>query len=179
MIPGGPHTAWVDLKGQLSNPGEKLETLGLQGSRASRRRRVGPDLASEEVDSGSKDGTSEEKGQHSNPVSPRPARQAQRRLKPAEIDELLTAYLAGDLIRDIAARFGVSRTTVIGHVTRQGLPHRRDADWTPPELAKAADLYAAGHSLAQVGQHLGVDKSTVANRFRRAGLPVRRRRGWS
>lgn len=82
-------------------------------------------------------------------------------------------------MRDIAVTFGISRTTVIGHVTRRGLPHRCDDDWATDELATAARLYDEGHSLAEVGRRLGVDKSTVANRFRRAGLPVRQRRGWA
>jgi len=117
----------------------------------------------------------EEKGQHSNPGAP----QTQRRLKPDEIDGLLTAYLAGDLVRDIAARFGVNRTTVIGHVTRSGLPRRSDQGWSELELRAAAEFYANGHSLASVGLRFGVNASTVANRFRRAGLPIRPRRGTS
>jgi len=53
-----------------------------------------------------------------NPSSGGPARQVQRRLKAPEIDELLTAYLAGDPVRAIV-RFGVSRTTVKSQVTRR------------------------------------------------------------
>lgn len=116
----------------------------------------------------------EEKGQHSNPA----ARQTQRRLKPDEIEGLLAAYVAGDLIRDIAARFGVSRTTVIGHVTRNKLPRRSEHGWSELELQAAAAFYADGHSLAAVADQFGADATTVANRLRRAGLPIRRRRGW-
>ena len=166
----------MDLKGQLSNPREKLETLTAQGSQATRPRRGGVPAAALESPSDPESGPEQQVGRYSNPSSRGRAGQTQQRLKPTEIGELLTAYLAGDLVRDIAARFGVSRTTVIGHVTRQGLPHRRD--WTSAELATAVDLYAAGHSLAEVGQRLGVDKSTVANRFRRAGVQTRPRRGW-
>lgn len=116
-------------------------------------------------------------GRYSNPPSAGLDCQPQRRLKPAEVDALLAAYLGGDLVRDIAARFGVNRTTVMGHVKRRGVPRRRECGWGPEELAFAARLYAEGHSLAAVGRRLGVDKSTVSNRFRRAGLPVRARRG--
>jgi transposase len=118
-------------------------------------------------------------GRYSNPSVSGHERQAQRHLKPDDIEDLLAAYRAGDLVRDIAARFGVSRTTVIGHVTRGGLQRRRDGAWTPSELAEAARMYAEGRSLAEVGEHFGVDKGTVANRFLKAGLPVRRRRGWA
>lgn len=116
-------------------------------------------------------------GQHSNPSPGGPTRQAQRRLKPTEIDQLLTAYLAGDLVRDIAASFGVSRTTVMGHVTRRGLPRRSENGWSEKDLRAAADHYAGGYSLAAVGSRFGVDATTVASRFRRAGLPVRPCRG--
>jgi hypothetical protein len=102
----------------------------------------------------------------------------QRRLEQTEIDHLRAAYLDGDLVRDIATRFGVSRTTVIGHVTRRGLPRRSDIGWSQSELRTAADLYAEGDSLAAVGERFGVDATTVATRFRRAGLTVRSRRGW-
>ena len=87
--------------------------------------------------------------------------------------------MAGEPIRDIAARHSVHRTTVIGHVTRRGLPRRSDQGWSDRELRIAVDLYAGGHSLAAVGQYLDVDAATVANRFRRAGVPVRARRGWT
>lgn len=165
----------MDLKGQLSNPGEQLETLDLRGSRASRRLPDSPATALEHVDSECDDGFRKEKGQHSNPAS----RQAQRRLKPNEIDELLAAYLAGDLVREIAARHRVSRTTVIGYVTRRGLPRRSEHGWTTSELSRAAALYADGSSLATVGAHFGIDASTVAKRLRRAGVPIRPRRGWT
>lgn len=162
----------MDLKGQLSNPGEKLETLVPQGSRANResRSRVGKGSHGPAWDAES--ACDEEKGQHSNP----PARQAQRRLRSSDVDRLVAAYLAGDLLCDIAARFGVNRTTVIGHVTRRGLTLRSNG-WSDQELQTAAHMYATGQSLANVGQHFGIDPATVANRFRRAGLPIRARRG--
>ena len=81
-------------------------------------------------------------------------------------------------MNDIAARFGVNRTTVISHVARRGLPRRCEYGWSESELHGAAHLYAAGHSLASVGQRFGVDPSTVANCFRRLGIPIRPRLGW-
>lgn len=50
--------------------------------------------------------------------------QVQHRLKPEEIDELVYAYQAGELIEDLAARFSIHRTTVIEHVKRNGLKLR-------------------------------------------------------
>ncbi len=95
------------------------------------------------------------------------------------MDEILKAYLSGDLVQHIAARHGVHRTTVIGHVTSRGLPRRADRGWSDQQLQTAADLYATGQSLSTVGEHFGIDPGTVAKRFRRAGMPIRARRGWT
>lgn len=171
-------TRVVDLKGQLSNPREKLETLVPQGSRADRRSRARRPGASPKAGGGSDESINEELGQYSNPRSSTSARRVLRRLSSEEIDELVAAYVDGDLLSDIAARHGVHRTTVIEHAARRGAPRRSDDRWSDDELQTAADLYAAGASLATVGQRFGVDPATVANRFRRAGLPVRKRRGW-
>ena len=169
----------MDLKGQLSNPREKLDTLTPQGSRANRRSRHGHPAASQRGDEGPGEQPDEQVGRYSNPPRPGPVRQLQRRLTADEIDELLEAYMNGEPIRDIAFRHGVHRTTVIGHVTRRGLPRRSEQAWTDQELRTAARLYASGKSLAAVGQHFGIDAATVANRFRRAGVPIRARRGWT
>lgn len=169
----------MDLKGQLSNPREKLETLVPQGSRASQSDRTGGPRASRRGGEGPTEDAAEEVGRYSNPPRPDTVRQLQRRLTTDEIDELLEAYVAGEPIRDIAARHGIHRTTVIGHVTRRGLPRRSDHSWSDQELQTAADLYAAGQSLATVGRDVGIDAATVANRFRRAGVPIRARRGWT
>jgi transposase len=165
----------VDLKGQLSNPHPKLETLAPQGSRPDQRRTKRPSDPPEATSSDPDEARREAKGRLSNPTSPGPRRQIQRRLKPDEIDQLLIAYLAGDLVADIAARFGVSRTTVLGHVGRRGLPRRRDG-WTNQQLRAAADLYAQGASLVAVGHRFGVDASTVRNRFRRTEVHLQPRR---
>jgi hypothetical protein len=118
-------------------------------------------------------------GRHSNPPSSSSTRRVQRRLSSNEVDELLGAYVAGDLVHDIAVRHGVHRSTVIGHVTRRGLPRRSDDGRSDQELQTAADLHAAGESLAAIGHHFGIDPAIVADRFRRAGIPIRARRGWT
>jgi DNA-binding NarL/FixJ family response regulator len=50
--------------------------------------------------------------------------QKQHRLKPEEIDDLVYAYQAGELVEDLAARFSIHRTTVIEHVRRSGIKMR-------------------------------------------------------
>ena len=117
-------------------------------------------------------GPREEKGRLSNPP--------QRRLSPSDIDELVNAYRGGATISQLAAEFGVHRTTVAGHLDRHGVPrHSEQTTWDDEILRQAAELYATGLSLADVADQFGVDAQTVANRFRRASVPVRPRRGWN
>ena len=162
----------MDLKGRLSNPLELADTLAAQGS----KRIVG---SSENVETAqirpSDDhaaGPREEEGRLSNP--------AQRRLSPADIDDLISTYQAGTTISQLAADYGVHRTTVTSHLDRHGVPrHSEQTAWNDKILSHAAELYATGRSLADVADQFGVDAQTVANRFRRAGVTVRPRRGWT
>ena len=111
------------------------------------------------------------KGRLSNPP--------QRRLSPTDIDDLVDAYRAGASISQLAAGFGVHRTTVAAHLDRHGVPrHYARTAWDDRALEEAAEMYAAGLSLADVAARFGVDAQTVANRLRRAGRPIRPRRGW-
>ncbi len=162
----------MDLKGRLSNPLKIAETLVAQGSEpigstsasvATTRIRPSGDHA---------EGRREEKGRLSNPP--------QRRLSPADIDNLIEAYRAGATINRLAVDFGIHRTTVAGHLDRHDVPRQSELTARDDEiLTQAAELYATGSSLADVADQFGVDAQTVANRFRCAGIAIRPRRGWS
>jgi DNA-directed RNA polymerase specialized sigma24 family protein len=102
----------------------------------------------------------------------------QHRLRATEVDEVVAAYLAGERVNDLAARFGVHRTTVMAHLARRGAK-RPTRDWDTGALGTAAALYNQGLSLAAVADRFGINPSTVANRFRRAGVTIRPRRGWA
>jgi len=112
----------------------------------------------------------EEKGRLSNPP--------QRRLSPATVDDIVEAYRAGATINQLAAEFGIHRTTVTGHLDRHRVPrHSKQTAWDDDILKQAAELYATGLSLAAIAHRFGVDPQTVATRFRRAAIPVRLGRG--
>jgi DNA-binding MarR family transcriptional regulator len=53
--------------------------------------------------------------------------QRQHRLKPEEIDELVHAYKAGELIKDLADRFSIHRSTVMAHLQRRDVRLRGKA----------------------------------------------------
>ena len=103
----------------------------------------------------------------------------QRRLSEREVDELVTAYLAGSSIDSLAAQLAVNRTTIINHLDRRGIERRKSVrKMTDRLVLQAAQRYAAGESLKVVAAPFGIDARTLAREFRRAGVPIRRRRGW-
>src|SRR4051794_20588242 len=55
-----------------------------------------------------------------------PRKQAQTRLNAEEVEKLLGRYRQGAKINDLAAEFGIARTTVMKHVERAGAPRRRN-----------------------------------------------------
>ena len=162
----------MDLKGRLSNPLPITETLVAQRSEP-----IGDSVDCLQIsrNDDSEDPAErprEEEGQLSNPP--------QRRLSPTDIDDLIAVYQGGATISQLAADFGVHRTTVGEHLDREGVPrHSERIAWDESTLRNAAELYATGLSLADVANRYEIDAQTVANRFRRAGVPVRPRRGWT
>jgi hypothetical protein len=157
--------------GRLSNPPEIAETPVGQGPETIVGESEGVETPRIRRFDDLFEGPREERGRLSNPP--------QRRLSPSDIDDLVEAYRAGAGISRLAAKWGVHRTTVAGHLDRRKIPrHHERSAWDDDALASAAEMYAAGLSLADVGAQFRIDAQTVANRFRRAGVPVRPRRGW-
>jgi hypothetical protein len=63
---------------------------------------------------------------------PLPAKyRTMRQLQPAEIDELVAAYQAGSMVRQLAGQFGIYRSTVGRHLAARGI------DTKPPALHPA------------------------------------------
>jgi DNA-binding CsgD family transcriptional regulator len=112
-------------------------------------------------------------------VPKRQSAQPQRRLKPSEVDTLVALYEAGASHRQLAARFGVHRETVLEHLKRRGVPGRPNRrKLSDEQVQAAARLYESGLSLAQVGETFGVNAQTIRTHLSRAGVPIRPRRGW-
>ena len=161
----------MDLKGRLSNPLEIAETLAAQRSQPILGSVDGIETTQIRPSDDRSEGPREEKGRLSNPP--------QRRLSPADVDDLIASYRGGASISQLAAEFGLHRTTVAGHLDRHGVPrHSGQTGWDDETLNEAAELYESGLSLADVAHQFEIDAQTVANRFRHAGVPVRSRRGW-
>ncbi|HEX4492092.1 MAG TPA: helix-turn-helix domain containing protein [Acidimicrobiia bacterium] len=104
-------------------------------------------------------------------------RQTQIHLTSDQVDDLITSHLDGESIAELAARFGIHRTTVMKHLDRAGVERR--AGVIERHLERARTLYESGLSLAKVGEHFGVDGETVRQSLKRAGVVIRRRNGWT
>ena len=103
----------------------------------------------------------------------------QRRLSELDVDELVSAYLAGSPIDSLAVHLGVNRTTIISYLDRRGVERRRSVrKMTDRSVRQAAERYASGESLKAVAAPFDVDAKTLAREFRRSGVTIRRRRGW-
>jgi DNA-binding transcriptional ArsR family regulator len=111
--------------------------------------------------------------------APRARRQVQHRLPPAEIDALVEAHQAGAPARQLAEQFKISRSTVLEHLERQGVPRRPNVrKLTDQQVEQAGTDYHGGKSLAIVAARYEVAERTLAREFRRGGVSIRARRGW-
>ena len=99
----------------------------------------------------------------------------QRRLEPDQAAELVTAYQQGITVRELAARYLINRTTVLGHLRRQGVPKRHPEPVADGDADRAVRLYSAGASIAAVAQELRVAPTTVRRVLRKAGVELRPR----
>lgn len=103
--------------------------------------------------------------------TPAPA-QRQRRLQQPEQEELVSRYQAGDLMSELAERYGIHRRTVSAILKRHGVPTRASG-LAPEQVQRAVLMYAQGQSLARIGTQLGVDATTVHTRLREQGVRMR------
>jgi DNA-directed RNA polymerase specialized sigma24 family protein len=95
-----------------------------------------------------------------------------RKLKPAEIDELVAAYRAGSSVYQLAEKYGIHRITIGKHLRSRGI------DTTAPALSEeqtreAVQLYIASWSCKKIAKHFGVGAETVRERLRQAGVVMR------
>jgi transposase-like protein len=101
-----------------------------------------------------------------------PPTQRQRRLERPDQQELIARYRAGDLMSDLAQRYGVHRRTVSAILKRHGVPTRASG-LAPEQIQRAVLMYAQGQSLAKIGKQLGVDAGTVHARLREQDVQMR------
>lgn len=71
-------------------------------------------------------------------------------------------YRAGDTVPMLVERYGVHRTTILGHLERMGVPRRaQKRKLTDAQVKEAKRLYRLGLSYAELGRKFGVSGDTV------------------
>jgi hypothetical protein len=105
-------------------------------------------------------------------VNSRTPKAIHRRLRPSQVDELVTGYNAGSTVYQLAELFRINRGTVSKLLEREGVP-RRGRPLSPAQIAQAKNLYHTGLSLISVGKRLGCHGSTVHLALRKAGVRMR------
>jgi lambda repressor-like predicted transcriptional regulator len=103
----------------------------------------------------------------------RPPKQAQTRLDPEGVTQLVAGYQAGGRVKQLARQFGIHRLTVSSILQREGVA-LRPRGIHPDDLAEVIHLYGKGWALARLAAKFDVSPSTVTNTLRRAGVPIRR-----
>ncbi|WP_191305360.1 hypothetical protein [Lentzea cavernae] len=104
-------------------------------------------------------------------VSPR-ALKTLRKLKPAEIDELVEQYRAGSSVYQLAKQYGFHRITIGKHLRSRGIDTTAPA-LTHEQVREAAQLYADGWSCKKIAKNFGTGAETVRERLQQAGVTMR------
>jgi DNA-directed RNA polymerase specialized sigma24 family protein len=104
-------------------------------------------------------------------------RQAQRRLRPAETQELAAAYLEGHTVYELAHQFRIHRDTVSKLLDRAEVP-RRDRSVQGDLRDRVIKAYEDGVSLAAIGAEIDRSPTTVRRVLTEAGVTLRPRPGW-
>jgi hypothetical protein len=105
-------------------------------------------------------------------VNNRTPKAIHRRLRPAQVEELVIGYKTGSTVYQLAEQFRIYRGTVSKLLDREGVP-RRGRTLSPAQIEEATGLYATGLSSVSVGKQLGCDGSTVHLALRKAGVRMR------
>jgi DNA invertase Pin-like site-specific DNA recombinase len=105
-------------------------------------------------------------------VNSRTPKAIHRRLRPAQVEQLVIGYKTGSTVYQLAEQFRINRGTVSKLLEREGVP-RRGRPLSPTQVEQASQLYATGMSLVSVGKQLGCDGSTIHLALRKAGVQMR------
>src|SRR5262249_10919832 len=88
-----------------------------------------------------------------------------RKLRHAEIDELIAGYVAGATVYELAAKFDVDRKTVSRTLHRHQVPMRM-VGLSADQVDEVVTLYEAGWSTGRISERMRVDVRTVHRRLR-------------
>jgi DNA-directed RNA polymerase specialized sigma24 family protein len=99
-------------------------------------------------------------------------RQTQHRLSVEQVQRLVAEYRDGASVQELAARWGVHRTTVAAQLRQAGVPLRRRG--VPADRrTEAIRLYGEGWSCQRLAERYGCHATTVWKVLRQAGVRLR------
>jgi transposase-like protein len=99
-------------------------------------------------------------------------RQAQRRLSAEQAEQLAAAYEAGASVKDLAAQWGIHRTTVAAQLRQAGV--RLRGTGVPANcLDDAVQLYRDGWSCQRLAERYDCNATTVWKVLQQAGVRLR------
>jgi uncharacterized protein YerC len=82
---------------------------------------------------------------------------------------IANAYRRGQPVRDIEAKYGCSRNTVLRYARLAGLP-KRDRGFEPGIRDAVIALYAQGKPIAQIQAQLGVSQAYISKTATEEGI---------
>ena len=101
-------------------------------------------------------------------------RKMNRYLNKDEVKVLIREYESGYTQKELAAKWGIGRTTIIRLFKRHGVQTRcTERKLDTKKVAKAINLYCSGSSLADVGWNLDVSAGVIRRELLRAGVLLR------
>ena len=95
-------------------------------------------------------------------------------LHPDQVSELVAAFEAGVEVKQLAAIYGINRSTVQDHLRRREVRRRR-TKLSGADIEKVVGLYAQGWTIEAIGSELRVGASTVRRALLKAGAEIRPR----
>ena len=99
-----------------------------------------------------------------------------RKLSPAEIDQLVAEYQAGQCLTELGKRYGLHRQTAKAHLERRGVTIRSELPALDEgQIVRAVALYAEGLGLNPIATRLGVAPNTVKRALLARGVRLRPR----
>jgi hypothetical protein len=103
------------------------------------------------------------------PITRGPLGGSLRRLEEQQILELVTQYLHGTTIRDLAEAYSINVTTVHDHLRRQGVSLRAYRKLEPDQVHDAVDRYRSGASIYALARQFEVSWNTMQTVLIEAG----------
>lgn len=104
-----------------------------------------------------------------------------RKLTPAQVDDLVRRYLAGDSLQQVGEAFGVGDECVRDWLIKRGIPRRPRNEAGPRrdririDDAAMVERYLAGESEKALAAAFGIERNGIRRRLLRAGVQPRNR----